>query len=340
MNIVFYESGFWDILYSRKRVERRLKGHEVTFVDGPMNKDNFHLAKKADALAFFVFSKFGKKEFSACKKLKVIATMSTGFDHIDLKLAKRHGVAVCNVPTYGSVTVAEHTLALILAMAKKITGTSNRTKRGRFDLVGLRTFDLEKKTLGLVGFGSIGRNVAVRAKAFSMDIVAYDPYKSSETMESLGVRKVSKQKLFSSSDIISLHTPLFDSTYHIIDKKAIKKMKRGVYIVNTSRGELIDSEALADGLESRKVAGAALDVIENEKGLKNEYKLLRDRGKKYSAMDMRTLVMDHFLINHPNVIFTAHNAFNSKEAVERILMTTVDNIKNYSKGKPQNLVEK
>ncbi|MFH0927574.1 MAG: NAD(P)-dependent oxidoreductase [Candidatus Micrarchaeota archaeon] len=337
MKIVFYETDFWSGVYSHKQVERKLKGHKVVFVKGTVNEDNVSQAKDADAVCLFVFSKVGKKELKVWKKCKVIGTMSTGYNHINLKECKKRKISVCNVPSYGATTVAEYALGLMLSLSRKIIQAYDKAREGKFDLNGLRGVDLEGKTLGIVGFGKIGQHVAARASAFGMKILAYDPYADFHCMGDKGCIKAKMDVLLRKSDFITLHTPLLDSTYHIIDRAAVKKMKKGVMIINTARGELIDTGALVDGLNRGKIAGAAIDVIEEENTLKNERSLFSEHIDDGKA-NMKTVVANHILIDMENVIVTSHNAFNSKEAVSRIVDTTIENVKAYGMKKAQNVV--
>ncbi|PIT84812.1 hydroxyacid dehydrogenase [Candidatus Micrarchaeota archaeon CG10_big_fil_rev_8_21_14_0_10_45_29] len=337
MKIVFYEADFWKGVYSHKQVERKLNGHKVKFVSGCVSPENISEAKDADAVCLFVFSKIGKKELKIWKKCKVIGTMSTGYNHINLRECKKRKISICNVPTYGSTTVAEYTIAMMLALSRKIVQAYDKAREGKFDLHGLRGVDVEGKTLGIVGFGKIGQNVATRASAFGMKILAYDPYTDMQCMGERGCIKAKMDELLRKSDFISLHTPLLESTCHIIDRAAIKKMKKGVMIINTARGELIDTAALVDGLNSGKIAGVAIDVIEEENVLKNERKLFSEHVDDGKA-NMKTVVANHILIDMENAIVTSHNAFNSKEAVARIVNATIENVKSFAKKKPSNVV--
>jgi len=338
MKVVFYECEFWDGVYKKAQIAAKLKGHTVKFIDGSVNNSNIMEAKDADAVCTFVFSKIGKKELHAWKKCKLIATMSTGYNHINLKEAKKKKVTICNVPTYGSVTVAEYTFGLMLALSRKIALAYDKARAGKFDLNGLRGMDLEGKTLGIIGFGRIGQNVATRATAFGMKVIAYDPNSKEvgrEGTETIITRNL--EDVLKKSDIITLHSPLLESTYHMINKESINKMKKGVMIINTARGELIDSAALVQGLLSKKIAGAAIDVIEEETTLKNERKLFSENMDD-AGSSMKTVVANHVLIEMNCAIVTVHNAFNTREAVGRIVDTTVENVKMFSSKKVQNVV--
>ncbi len=337
MKIIFYETEFWDGVYTHKQIMQKLKGHDVKFVRGSVNSQNLHEAKNADVVCTFVFSKVAKTQMRTWKKCRLIATMSTGYNHIDLKEAKKRKITVCNVPTYGSTTVAEYTMGFILAVMRKIVLAHDKTRKGEFDLEGLRGEDLEKKTIGLVGFGKIGQEVARRAKAFDMEVIAYDPYANASLIKSKGCKKVSFAELVKKSDVVSLHMPLVESTYHLINKKTIAKMKDGVMIINTARGELIDTNALAQAILSKKVSGAAIDVIEEENVIKDKSSVFNEHFDE-AQYNMKAVVANHIIRELSNVIVTPHNAFNSREAIARIVDATIENTKAFIAKKPQNIV--
>lgn len=290
-----------------------------------------------EILGVFVDSAVDKKVFNALPNLKCILTLSTGFDHIDLKEAKKRGVVVCNVPSYGEVTVAEHALTLILSLAKNLFPSVKRVKEGNYDYHGLRGFDLQGKTVGVVGTGKIGSHLAQLLYAFGVQILAYDVYKNQNLIDNFGVKYVSKSKLFAESDIISLHLPLFPETTHMINKAAIKKMKKGVYIINTARGGLIDSSALVWGLEKEIVAGAGIDVLEDENLLEDPLLFCEDNCRPEAE---KTALMNNIIIDHPRTIVTPHSAFNTIEAVKRILGTSAENMNAFIAGEPTNTVGK
>ncbi|MEM4348688.1 MAG: hydroxyacid dehydrogenase [Candidatus Anstonellaceae archaeon] len=330
--IVGFELEDWEYNY----LSAKLKGNNFISIPGHLSQQNLSLAAEAEILTVFIYSKIGKKELDKMPKLKMIATRSTGFDHIDLGECKARKIAVCNVPEYGSQTVAEHTIALILAISKKLLPSIERTRKGDFSLDGLRCFDLEGKTLGIIGFGRIGQRTAKMAKAFGMNILAYSPNIDSDIATKLECIPASLDQLLASSDIISLHAPLNKDTYHMINESTIQKMKDGVIIINTARGALIDSKALVRALDSGKVSAAGLDVLEEECNIKEEAQLLSPQFA--GECDLKTVVANHILLNRPNVIVTPHNAFNSKEALQRILDTTAENILSFLNGRPQNVV--
>jgi D-lactate dehydrogenase len=332
MKVVFFELHDWE----REYIERAMKGsgHELVFVAKTLQEAKLETYKDAEAISVFIYSSVTKELLAKLPKLKSIATRSTGFDHIDLAACKEKGVAVSNVPTYGENTVAEHTFALILNLSRNVHKSYVRTLQNDFRIEDLRGFDLKGKTLGVVGAGHIGMHVIKVAKGFGMHVLAFDTRPQAFLAEVLHFQYASLEEIYAQSDIITLHVPLLPSTRHLIDKKAIAKMKHGVIIINTSRGGVIDTEALYKGLASGKIKGAGLDVIENEKLMKEE-SLLHKTGDE----DWKTLYEQMAILKMPSVVFTPHNAFNSQEALERILDTTIENVKGFGDKKPVNLVK-
>jgi len=329
--VVFFEIKGWE----KKYIRRRLKGFKVDFFAAPLGEDNVEFCQTADIVSIFIYSRLSAKVLSKLKKLKFIATRSTGFDHIDIKEAKKRKILVANVPFYGENTVAEHTFALILSLSRNVHKSYLRTLRSDFSIEGLRGFDLKGRTIGVVGAGHIGMHVIRIAKGFGMEVLAYDLYKNTFLEEVLGFQYTSLEEILKKSDIISLHLPYNQHTHHIINKKNINLIKRGAIIINTSRGCLIETEALIEALDRGILSGAGLDVLEGEELIKEEKQLLYDRKKLEVWGD---LVKSHILLSKDNVVFTPHIAFYSQEALERILDTTVDNIVAFSRTQPQNLV--
>lgn len=315
-------------------IRNNIKGHSLEISDKPL--DLSKTKKDTEILGIFVDSKIDKSVFEALPKLKMITTFSTGFDHIDLKEAKKRKIVVCNVPTYGENTVAQHAMALMLALSRKLFQSVKIVKEGVYDYHGLCGFDLKGKTIGIIGTGHIGIHLIDMLAGFEANIIAYDAFAKPELTKTHKFKYVSLNKLYNDSDIISLHVPLFPDTYHMINKSAVKKMKDGVYIINTARGGLNDPEALVWGLENGKIAGIGLDVLEEETYFQNPQKVL---GLK-NGDELRRTLMENVLIDHPNTIVTPHNAFNSTEALKRIIDTSLDNIKAFLAGKVQNSVIK
>ena len=334
LKIAFFEVEPWEKEYLRKRLPQ----HQFYFSGDILPSSNLTKVKDVDILSPFIYSKINAAIFKKLPNLKLIATRSTGFDHIDLKAARASGVKVANVPTYGANTVAEHTFALILSLSRKIHQSYERTSRGNFSLEGLRGFDLKNKTIGLIGCGNIGQHAVRMAKGFGMNVLVYDVRKSQKLAQQLSFKYVNLKDLLKKSDIVSLHAPYNKSTHHIINRQNIKIIKPGALLINTARGGLVDTTALVDGLRSGRLAGIGLDVLEEEKYiLKEEAQLLSPhfgvKGKENLAEYLRTIVEGHMLLISDKVIVTPHNAFNSQEALERIWDTTIENIRDFAAKK-------
>ncbi|MGE5329008.1 MAG: NAD(P)-dependent oxidoreductase [Deltaproteobacteria bacterium] len=295
------------------------------------------LSEYADSqvISVFVHSNITRDMIQKMPDLKFIATRSTGFEHIDLEACKERSIKVSNVPFYGENTVAEHTFALILCLSRNIHKTYVRTINNNFSLTNLQGFDLKGKTLGVIGAGKIGLHVIRMAKGFGMEVLAFDVIKNSFMAEILGFEYADIEYILRNSDVISLHAPLNKSTYHLINKNNINIIKKGAVIVNTSRGGLIEAEALLEALDNGIIAGAGLDVFEGEEYLFEEGCKLRE---DYSD-DVKKLVSQNCsLLHRENVVITPHNAFNSLEAVDRIFNTTIDNINKFVSGTPINTI--
>ncbi|MEK7540863.1 MAG: hydroxyacid dehydrogenase [Patescibacteria group bacterium] len=333
IKIAFFETEPWEKDY----LESQLRNFDLIFFEEKINSNNLKKISDISVLSPFVYSVIDKKIIGSLKALKYIATRSTGFDHINLKACRNKKILVSNVPTYGENTVAEHTFALILDLSRKIYPSLEKTKKGDFSLEGLRGFDLKEKNLGVVGTGNIGRHVIRIANGFNMKILAYDIKKDQKLAKKMDFKYVSLDYLFKNSDIITLHLPYNKSTHHLINKESLKLFKKDCYLINTSRGGICDTTALLQGLKNKIFAGLGLDVLEEEYFIKEERELLDPDFKK--TCDLKTILQNHILINQPNVIITPHNAFNSKEALLRILDTTIENINSFSKNKLINLIK-
>lgn len=332
LKLAFFELEDWEKEY----VKAKLKNQKIIFIDEPLTKKNAKKVSDCDAIAVFIYSKIDKSILSSLKKTKIITTMSTGFDHVDLKACAKKKIYVCNVPAYGDNTVAEHTFALLLALSRKIIESAERTRRGNFDITGLRGFDLKDKTLGVVGTGRIGSWVVRIANGFQMNILAYDPYPNKELAKKYNCKYVKIDNLLKKSDIITLHVPLTKQTKYLINEKNIKKIKKGAVLINTARGALVKTEALLKALKNKIISYAGLDVLEEECFIREEKQLLSDTFKK--ECNLKIALEEHILLDLDNVLITPHNAFNSEEALKRIMDTTVDNIKAFNNGKIVNKV--
>jgi D-lactate dehydrogenase len=245
-------------------------------------------------------------------------------------------ILVCNVPTYSEDTVAEHTFALLLSLSRNIHDSYERTRQGDFTCEGINAFDLKGKTLGVLGTGRIGRSVIQIARGFGMNVLAYDRYPNTQAAATLGFQYTDSVNLLGKSDVVTLHLPLNEETYHFLNKDKISKMKKGIVVINTARGGLIDTEALTQALLKGDLGGAGLDVLEEETLVREEAQLLLDNMPRER---LATLLRTHILLRLKNVIITPHCGFNSKESLERLINTTIANINSFISGKPQNLVQ-
>lgn len=296
-------------------------------------------AKSTDILSTFIQSKVDKKVIDALPDLKFITTRSTGFDHIDTDYARQKGIPVSNVPTYGENTVAEHTFALILSIARNLKKAHFRVSEGDFSIKDLMGFDLKGRTIGVVGTGHIGLRVIKMAVGFSMKVLAFDPTPNSFLSEMLGFKFVDFETLLKESDIISLHAPYNKKTHHMINENNIGLIKKGAILINTARGGLVDTVALTKALDNGTLAGAGLDVLEAEDIILEERQLLMRKKKDfYNPEKLQQSLRSAFLVQRENVVFTPHIGFYSKEALERILDVTVHNINAFLSGKPINTV--
>ncbi len=335
MKIVFFETP-----QNEKEIfEKLLPKYEKVFVEEKLDNDTVKLAKGASIISVFINSRIDEKVLLELPTVRHISTRSTGYDHIDTTQTKAKGISVSNVPAYGSLTVAEFTFALLLNLSRKIFDAVHQIKEtGDFSIQSLRGFDLNGKTLGVIGTGKIGKNVARIGKGFGMNVIVHDLYEDPNFKNETGISYTSFNELIRTSDVITLHVPYTKDSHHILNRAVIEKMKKGVYIINTSRGELIETDALIWGLNEHIIAGAGLDVLEGERDIKEEMELMSSVGKPLAINDYKTLLQDHILMTMPQVIVTPHIAFYSKEAEESILKTTAENISGYISGNPTNLV--
>jgi D-lactate dehydrogenase len=332
MKIAFLELQPWEEKYLRGRLDG---ANEILSLHGVL--EDKHLIEIADAeiVSPFIYSRLTADRLAKLPKLKMIATRSTGFDHIDMAECAKRGVTVCNVPFYGENTVAEHTFALILALSRKVHEAFVRVRAGNFSLEGLRGFDLKDKTIGVVGAGRIGLHVIRIARGFGMKVLAFDVKRDNFWAEVLGFEYAELNDVLGRSDIITLHAPYNRHTHHLINRDNIHKIKRGAILINTARGGLVNTDALLKGLDDGILAGAGLDVLEGEEAIYEESALL---GDATNPEKLRTAIQNHVILKKPNVVFTPHNAFNSQEALERILDTTAENIAAFAAGAAKNVV--
>lgn len=337
MKIAFFQLDPDQRTYIEKHEKLTKLNPELLFYDALLRSDSVPSETGIDAISIFIGSEVNVSVLKKLPDLKLIAARSTGYDHIDVNACKRRGITVSSVPSYGERTVAEYTFALILMLSRKMYDAYHRIReKGQFNLQELQGFDLYGKTLGVVGTGSIGKHVIHIAKGFGMKVVACDVYPNETMSKELEFRYCSLKELLGKSDIVTLHVPYLTSTHHLINKENIYQMKRGAYLINTSRGQVVETEALVSALKDEHIAGAGLDVLEEEGALKDDLEFLQSTLK---AERLHTVLANHALIDHPRVIVTPHNAFNTKEALQRILDVTVQNIIAFASGKPINVVE-
>ncbi|MBI4733685.1 MAG: hydroxyacid dehydrogenase [Rubrobacteridae bacterium] len=330
--VAFFEAEHWEEDYITEKLDSNF---DFAFFKEPLSQDNVDQAKEFEVISPFIYSEIDRSVIEQLPKLRLIATRSTGFDHIDVRFCVEKNIAISNVPTYGTNTVAEHTFALILALSRKILPSVERTRRGNFNLENLMGFDLKNRTLGVVGAGHIGQNVIKIGHGFQMDILVYDTKLNQLLAKELDFKYASLNDLLEKSDVITLHAPYNPHTHHMINRKNIGLIKRGAIVINTSRGGLIETAALVEALQKGKLAGVGLDVIEEEGLIKEERELL---SHKREREELQIALESHLLLFRDDAIITPHNAFNSKEAVLRILDTTISNIESFVENKPQNTI--
>ncbi len=324
-NFIFYEikeyekTFFEQELYDKFNLE--FKEDELS----PESELNFR-EENAEIISVFTGSRLTKETLLKFQNLKLILTRSVGYSHIDTEYCNENNIIVANTPHYGDYTVAEYTFGLLLNLVRRICYGESELKMGDMypETFGMELYD---KTIGIIGTGSIGSKSVKIAKGFSMNIICFDVYHNSELEKEFNIKYVDLDTLCKLSDIILLHAPLTTSSYHLIDKNKIALMKDNAVIINTARGELIDTEALYDALLDGKLRGAGLDVLEFEETISN-----KRPGENINLKNLRTSLINNKLLNLPNVIATPHIAYDTKEAVQRILNMTMDNLNQYLKG--------
>lgn len=305
--------------YDREHFDALNKNFEIVYFDSKLNAATAPLAAGCSGVCAFINDDLGKDTIDALAELgvRVIAMRSAGYNNVDFKAAYGR-ITIVRVPAYSPHAVAEHAMALLLTLNRKTHRAYFRTRDFNFSIVGLTGTDLFGKTAGVMGTGKIGRVFIDICRGFGLNVIAYDPYPAKDT----GIEYVSLDELLARSDVISLHCPLTEETYHILDEDAFSKMKPSVFVVNTSRGALINSEALLAALNTGAIKGAALDVYEEE--------------ADYFFEDMSGAIMSDntlaLLISRPNVLITSHQAFLTEEALANIAETTLKNLDDYYAG--------
>ena len=297
-------------------------GLEIRYLENRLTRDTAILAHSCRAVCAFVSDTLDAEvlERLASIGVEAVALRCAGFNNVDLAAAAEHGIRVFRVPAYSPASVAEHALALLLTLTRKTHRAFTRTRERNFSLEGLTGTDLEGKTVGVVGTGKVGLKFAQMCRGLGMRVIAFDP----EPRWGAGVEYVRLDELMRRADVISLHCPLTPTSYHLINRSTFHALRDGVVLINTSRGALVDSEALLDNIKSGKVGAAGLDVYEEEADVFYE-----DVSLKVMRDDTLNL-----LLSQPNVLVTSHQAFLTDEALRAIAETTVDNLRRYFDGEP------
>lgn len=321
MKIAFFEVKEWekDILPKyAKRLGADIYEEEV--------ENAIDIAKNYDVISPFIYSDLSEKTLKQLPNLKLIATRSTGTDHIDKEYCEKNTLSVASVPSYGEHTIAEHAFGLVLALSHNIVRGALRVREGGFSPEGLTGFDLQGKTIGVIGVGNIGRWTVQYAKAFGMKVLGVTSSSHPEEEKEWGYERVSLKECLNQADVVTIHVPYCKETHHLLNRETIALMKPGSILVNTARGPVVESEAILWALEQGILSGAGLDVLEEEEHLNDPAELF---AKGVTKDDLSELVTAHLLRERSDVIITPHNAFNTHEAIERILQTTFENIQSF-----------
>jgi D-lactate dehydrogenase len=334
VKLVFFDADEQEQPVIRKAFARE-SDYEVAMHSEPLTARNTSLARDADGIGVFIQSHITREILDLLPNLRMIAAMSTGFDNIDTEACRARSIAVCNVPSYGDNTVAEYAFGLMLALTRKLRPTFRRVDQGEFGRGGLRGTDLKGKTLGLIGTGHIGSHLARLSWAAGMKVIAYDPHPKPDLTEQYGVTFLSLEEVLEQSDIVSLHVPYTKSTHHLINADRLLLFKHTALLINTSRGKVVDTQAVSEALREGRLGGAALDTFEGEQVWIEEEFLKRD---DIAALVLREAMESFSILHSDRAILTPHNAYNTTEALERILTTSADNIKAFFAGNPQNVV--
>lgn len=315
--------------YDREFFDKHNKnyGYEITYFESKLNSETASLTKGFDVVCIFVNDNANAETMKILQEngVKVLALRCAGYNNVDL--TNKGNIKVVNVPEYSPYAVAEHTVGLLLNINRKLYKSYQRTRKYNFSLDGLLGFDIHGKTVGVIGTGKIGKAFISIMKGFGTNVIAYDVYENQELANEMNFKYVDLDTLYKESDIISLHCPLLPETTKMINKESISKMKKGVYILNCSRGKLINTDDLVEELSTGKIGGVGLDVYEDEENF-----FLRDLTNEY-VRDKNLSI----LLSMPNVIITSHQAFFTSEAINKIANDTLENIKKeFESGKCEN----
>jgi D-lactate dehydrogenase len=327
MKIAFFELEGWE----HDLIKEQYSDHEVFLYSEKLSEEAIPEVRDFDIISVFIDSRVDRAVIDALQNVKLIATRSTGFDHIDKAVCKDRGIRVAYVPGYGDNTVAEFAFGLVLNLTRKIYHSIDQIKESEnFSLKGLRGMDVKGKNMGIIGTGRIGREMGRIANGFGMKLLAYDPYPNEQFINDFDVTYMALEDLLQRSDVISIHCPYMPETHHLINRDTIRHIKNGAYLVNTARGSIVETGAIIKALEDGTLAGFGTDVLEEEGETKDEMRYLS--GENTDADEMRVMLQNHVLMHMPTALITPHNAFNSHEALERILRTTFGNIDGFING--------
>lgn len=332
MYIAVFESEEWEA----QACNALHRQHRVACTPEALAEETAARFREADVISTFVNSRLTADVLRVFPNLRLVATRSTGYDHIDLPYCAAAGVSVANVPSYGEVTVAEHVFALLLALSRKLPQSLEQARQGRFEPSELRGMDLCGKTLGVVGTGRIGRHVIQIARGFGMRVVANDRQPDLAFAKAKGFHYAELATLLAEADVVSLHVPATASTAGMIGEAEFAAMKRDAILINTARGNVVDVAALVRALSDGQINAAGLDVLPHEPLMRDEAEIFRSTCLE--PADMRQMLANHVLMTMPNVIVTPHNAYNTVEARGRIIATTIANIEAFAAGRPANIV--
>lgn len=321
MKIAFFSTHSYDKLF----FSRFNQSNTITYYEAPLNEDTVNLAQDHDVICVFVNDKLNPQVLHKLKAIgvRLIALRCAGYNNVDLAAAEENGIAVVRVPAYSPHAVAEHAVALIMTLNRKTHKAYNRVREGNFSLERLTGFDLYGKTIGVVGTGKIGEAFCEIMLGFGCHVLAYDVFPN-KTLQQKGVSYVSLTELLKQSDIVSLHCPLTEQTQHLINKQTLAEMKKGVMLINTSRGPLIDTVAAIEALKNKQLGYLGIDVYEQEEKL-----FFHDLSEKIIKDDQIMRLM-----SFPNVLITSHQGFFTEEALVQIAQVTLNNIREFEEGKP------
>lgn len=332
MKLIAFETEQWE----EQACQMLRDEFELACTGDSLNDASVSRYADAEIVTVFVNSRLTTSVLARMPHLRLIATRSTGYDHIDLDYCAKAGIAIANVPSYGDITVAEHVFALLLGLARHLTVYAERMRHGDFSQGDLRGFDLFGKTMGVVGTGRIGRRVIALARGFGMSVLAYDLAPDSAAAEELGFRYLDLPTLLAKADVVSLHLPATPGTKDLFGDAEFDAMKAGAVLINTARGNIVRIEALVRAVTSGKLGAAGLDVLPQEPLIRDEAEVFR--GQAIEGNALTALLGYHVLTHAENVLITPHVAYNTADALGRLIATTVDNIRAFAAGRPINLV--